>query len=440
MPEFVMAEAPAARSAWDAVFGGAAAGKPTGAGPGPPRSLPHTAAARAPADSSTSKGVPRPLPLTNAEAGGTHGGGGIVSTPPMAPVVAMPLAQSPEVCAWSGCRRQLSADPAQRKKCGNCKRAFYCGRTCQKRHWGRGGHKLACVEPPCCTICLQGGDDPLPTQRGCACRGAAGLAHVACLAQAAAHKGAGHNVEAWSMCATCGEWYTGATQLALARKLAQLLERRAPEDVHQLYARANLGQALLYEGKLGEAEVLLRDVLAIHRRVQKRASPAARHVANILSDVLNAQGQSAEAVTLCRETLADTPAKEQNDRYTLALESNSACTLAMMGDDPAKAETLLRGVLATQERLHGPLSAQALHTSSLLGHALQGQGKHAEALVAFQSALAAQGRILGPDHPHTLGTAQRLARSLVNQGQPAVGAATGRAGGAAAHKGPRGPH
>ena len=30
-----------------------------------------------------------------------------------------------------------------------------------------------------------GGDEPLPTQRGCACRGDTGLAHVACQAQAA---------------------------------------------------------------------------------------------------------------------------------------------------------------------------------------------------------------------------------------------------------------
>ena len=37
-----------------------------------------------------------------------------------------------------------------------------------------------------CTICLD--NDPLPIQSGCACRGDAGLAHVECRAEAAAHR------------------------------------------------------------------------------------------------------------------------------------------------------------------------------------------------------------------------------------------------------------
>ncbi|KAJ3083564.1 SET and MYND domain-containing protein 3 [Quaeritorhiza haematococci] len=29
-------------------------------------------------------------------------------------------------------------------RCGACKKAQYCGRTCQRRDWGRGGHKILC--------------------------------------------------------------------------------------------------------------------------------------------------------------------------------------------------------------------------------------------------------------------------------------------------------
>ena len=73
---------------------------------------------------------------------------------------------------------KVAREGAEQSRCGKCKRAFYCNRTCQKRHWGRGGHKDACKEPPCCIICLDGGEDPEPIQCGCACRGDAGLAHV----------------------------------------------------------------------------------------------------------------------------------------------------------------------------------------------------------------------------------------------------------------------
>ena len=51
-----------------------------------------------------------------------------------------------------------SAPNASRPECDG-------GRTCQKKHWRLGGHRQLCAEPPCCIICLEGGDDPLPMQR-----------------------------------------------------------------------------------------------------------------------------------------------------------------------------------------------------------------------------------------------------------------------------------
>ena len=31
-------------------------------------------------------------------------------------------------------------------KCARCKAAAYCSAACQKQHWKRGGHKVACNE------------------------------------------------------------------------------------------------------------------------------------------------------------------------------------------------------------------------------------------------------------------------------------------------------
>ena len=112
------------------------------------------------------------------------------------------------------------------RNCARCRRECYCDRECQKRHWKQGGHKQDCKEPPCCTICLEGGDEPLPVQCGCACRGDAGLAHVACRATVAAHKGVGWN-RAWWVCPTCGQHYTDM-RLGLALELVRRLEGRGP--------------------------------------------------------------------------------------------------------------------------------------------------------------------------------------------------------------------
>ena len=281
-----------------------------------------------------------------------------------------------------------------------------------------GGHKLVCEEAPSCTICLDGGDAPLPMQRGCACRGDAGLAHVACQARAAAHKGAGGWNQAWAVCPTCGQPYTGGMQLGLAHEAVRQLEKRGPEDDDCLCARRNLCDALMDAGDLGGAGVLLREVLAIRRRVWGRTDPATRNTACVLAIVLKRQGHHAGAVALYREFLAATPAEEQESESTLAAKGNLAIALSAMGDH-AEAEALLRGVHATKERLHGPDDARTLTTAVQLGAALQRQGKDAEAEAIHRPALAAQRHVLGPDHPRTLTAASNLALCLFTQGQHA---------------------
>jgi hypothetical protein len=141
-------------------------------------------------------------------------------------------------CANDGCtKRGLYL-------CGRCRDVKYCSTVCQKVHWKKGGHKQECIpvgeasavqeptpaaERPAaeagarcggtcegtCIICLCD-DAPFPIQSGCACRGDAGLAHVECRAEAAAHRVANFNeFEGWSNCATCGQDFSGAMQMGL---------------------------------------------------------------------------------------------------------------------------------------------------------------------------------------------------------------------------------
>ena len=170
------------------------------------------------------------------------------------------------VCAWAGCGKQLPADPAEQSRCGRCKRAFYCNRSCQKKHW-KEGHKHACEEPPCCAICLDGGDDPLPMQRGCACRGDAGLVHVACLAEAAARKARGHHA-GWYQCSTCDQEFTGAVALALAREEVHRMRTRRRDDTDRLAAKDSLGNALSSAGLYAEAGKAFEEVLAVIERTR----------------------------------------------------------------------------------------------------------------------------------------------------------------------------
>ena len=93
-------------------------------------------------------------------------------------------------------------------------------------------------------------------------------------------------------------------------------------------------------------------MLAVRRRVDGRTDPATRAAATPFAFVLNRQGQHVEAAALYCENLAATLADEQEHGITLADKANLTTALSDMGEH-AEAEALLRGVRATNERLHG---------------------------------------------------------------------------------------
>ncbi len=259
---------------------------------------------------------------------------------------------------------------------GRCTQAFYCERTCQKRHGGRGGHKELCVEPPLCTICLDGGDEPVPIQRGCACRGDAGLAHVACLAEVAARKSGGLH-EGWLQCPTCGQRSTGAMDLGLQRALVHRMRTRPRHDSERLAAESNLGNALLDAGQYDEAAGVLARVLAAMKR-----------------------------------------ANGEDDEHTLLTATMLAATYHMQGR-LAEAEELQVGVLEASQRVLGAEHPATLLNASNLAVMYIAQGRLTEAEALQVDTLEVSRRVLGAAHPRTVLTARGLAHTYTEQGRGA---------------------
>ena len=106
-----------------------------------------------------------------------------------------------------------------------------------------------------CIICLD--TSPPPIQSGCACRGDSGLAHIACLVQAAASQQAQRGSEVWQQCQTCKQRYTGAMQTGLAKAWRSRVTGQAAENTERLAAEYNLAVFLLHQGKAVEAEPML---------------------------------------------------------------------------------------------------------------------------------------------------------------------------------------
>lgn len=125
-----------------------------------------------------------------------------------------------------------------------------------------------------CTICLEGSEEPTPIQRGCACRGAAGCAHTACMVDVASHGGEGYH-RAWYKCQTCAQQFTGPMQMALANELVARLGDLDPDDEEHLCAQTLLANALADMGNDSEAAALQRQILATQERVYGADSPGA---------------------------------------------------------------------------------------------------------------------------------------------------------------------
>ena len=151
-----------------------------------------------------------------------------------------------------------------------------------------------------CFICLEA--SPPPIQSGCACRGPAGLAHLDCRVQAASHHQAAQALVEredssrwWFTCQTCEQVFTGAMYIGLANAWWSQVRDRAEEDPERLEAASNLATSLDSQGKHAEAEEMLREVLAVRKRVQGAEHPdtlSSLGVLQVLEDKLASARES----------------------------------------------------------------------------------------------------------------------------------------------------
>ena len=150
-----------------------------------------------------------------------------------------------------------------------------------------------------CLICLEG--NPPPIQCGCACRGASGLAHVACKIREAQSKRNGQTYHAaWHRCGVCTCVYSGDMRLALAEEICRRCEQGERE---RLSAHPQHGAGL---GGVG----LRAAAGGVGEGPRRRSSAAARGEAGLLDaqgnlgNVLQQMGRHAEAETLQRAVVS----------------------------------------------------------------------------------------------------------------------------------------
>jgi len=203
---------------------------------------------------------------------------------------------------------------------------------------------------------------------------------------------------------------------AMARESLQVARSRLGEESAGVATSlSNIGDALMHQGKLGEAEKFNRQSLALKEKLFGKDTPEVAGALNNLALVLEDQGKLDEAETMQRKVLAMDIRLLGNENGKVAGSlGNLANTLLSQGK-LAEAEILHRQALAMTRKFTGeehPVLAQAMIDLAL---GLKEQGKLAEAESLQRQALAMRRKILGQEHLDVAHSLEKLASVLERQ-------------------------
>ena len=282
----------------------------------------------------------------------------------------------------------------------------------------------------CCWVCLHEGiiesgdacfdggssfnddDDDDESRRllktGCACRGSGGVAHVRCVASAAAY-----DVRFWTSCPTCFQDWTGPFEVAISRARWEGVRSRPAEDPERLFVASNLAVTLQESGGDPEgAAALISEVLDVRRRTLGDDHPDTLDSITNLALHYSETGNYAKALGLSREVVAAhkrTAGDVMNVERAHAVRSLAAA-LNLMGKF-TEARPLHERVLAFRKEHLGEEHLDTLNSTYGFGQCLVGLGEEQQGMAMIEHAASAAARIFGKNHPSARHFASGLEKS-----------------------------
>ena len=267
-----------------------------------------------------------------------------------------------------------------------------------------------------CPICLDS-DGPL-VQQGCACRGHAGLSHVACMVQYASHgRDTDDGFERWVECATCKQPFTGAMKHALAEAWWQYARRMPVVATERTCAEQHFAACLFDSGKYDEAARMLIPLLHVQSAQYGLAHPLTLGTSSILVSVLLAAGgRCDEAMYIQRRVLAGTIGLHGANHALTAFQMSAlASTMGKQGE-LKEAVRLARSAVTTIRSCSCEDTQGFLTVASVLGALLDASGEYEDAEMLWREILRTRRRVLGHEHPETVQTTANLGATLSKKG------------------------
>ena len=279
----------------------------------------------------------------------------------------------------TACAAPLPEDDAVQCACAT----RYCSDRCERYDRRRGGHGKICgaiasgggaeqyhadkkyeeavadaveecaedTEGQTCYICLDG-DAEEGLVRGCACRGAAGFAHVSCLARQAQVAAERSTFGRWHTCGLCEQQYHGVVRCALGWACWKTYVGRPETDRARGFAMEQLGTGLYVANRDEEALSVQEATLSIMRRNGASEGSMLNMQANIVN-TLEEVGRAEEAMLMRDDVYSGTlKLYGEEHRETLVEADNYAVALAAQ-ERFEEAKSLIRKTMPVARRVLG---------------------------------------------------------------------------------------
>jgi tetratricopeptide (TPR) repeat protein len=212
----------------------------------------------------------------------------------------------------------------------------------------------------------------------------------------------------------------GEAQAIIKHILAVRERVLGPGHPETLRVLEKLALCLRDQGRLREAELALRGIIPGRERLLSRNHAETLNALATLSAILWAQGKIGEAERCLRKVVEGRKAiVESSDPEVTSALSDLATILRDRGR-LQEAEKALRRVLEVRERTLGVDDPDTLEVLVELAETIREQGRLGEAVMALQRVLEVRERTLGVDDPDTIAVIVELAETLREQGKPEV--------------------
>jgi eukaryotic-like serine/threonine-protein kinase len=186
--------------------------------------------------------------------------------------------------------------------------------------------------------------------------------------------------------------------------------QESPRVIDTLDTEGKLGHVLRLEERYAEAEVVLRDALALQRKIQGPNHSRTASTESGLGLVLAEQGQFVEAEALERDALRIHTAALGAESMSAGVDESALGRLAVLRGRDAEAKPLFEHKVAICRRLFGADNPQLARALLDLGRLQVAMGRLDEAAPTLSMALAMEQRFTGDTSPYAAANHLALGR------------------------------